>query len=163
MEELVSTRRKFEGALGVIGTKLTTGTSKSQLLAVRDARFDARGVIEKNVAQKLVLYWTDGNRLTWYQLNEELFESLCRELYSCKVQNDVSLPPKVQNDLNMETDKSGLHGKGELDFSCAESINGSPDDHASLTQTVDKPQADLYVSSEREREEKSGGSDYSAP
>lgn len=54
-EELGMTIYEFDGALKRIGAKVTKGTSKKDLL-------------KKN----LVIYWTDTNRVTWYQVNEEL-------------------------------------------------------------------------------------------
>jgi hypothetical protein len=54
-EELRLTRSAFESARRAVATKIRQGDSKT--LAMETS---------------LVLYWTDSNRLTWYQLNEPL-------------------------------------------------------------------------------------------
>lgn len=55
-EELGMTIYEFDGALKTIGAKVTKGCSKTKLSDTN-----------------LVIYWTDSNRVTWYQLNESLF------------------------------------------------------------------------------------------
>jgi len=55
-EELGMTPGGFDTALKAIGAKVTKGSSKSELLKTN-----------------LVIYWTDASRVTWYQLNENLF------------------------------------------------------------------------------------------
>ena len=55
-EEIGMTIYEFDGALKTIGTKITKGVSKTEALA-----------------SSLVIYWTDSDRVTWYQLNEDLF------------------------------------------------------------------------------------------
>jgi len=56
LEELGFTGYAFDKAIDSIGTKVTTGTGKAN---VRN--------------NSLVIYWTDSNRTTWYELNESLF------------------------------------------------------------------------------------------
>lgn len=58
-EELGMTTGGFDTALKAIGAKVTKGKSKSALLKTN-----------------LVIYWTDADRVTWYQLNEKLFYEL---------------------------------------------------------------------------------------
>ena len=55
-EELGFTEYQFDGALKRIGVKITSGDDKSD-------------VCEK----ALVVYWTDRDRMTWYQVNEDLY------------------------------------------------------------------------------------------
>jgi hypothetical protein len=55
MEELAFSRTEFETARNKIATKVKRGTSKTQ------ARENS-----------LVIYWTDSERLTWYDVNHEL-------------------------------------------------------------------------------------------
>ena len=55
-EELKITVHEFDGALRIIGSKVIKGSNKAELTRTN-----------------LVLYWTDSNRMTWYQLNEKLF------------------------------------------------------------------------------------------
>jgi len=54
-EELGMTGAEFDTALAAISKKITKGTSKTE--ALKD---------------NLVVYWTDSDRITWYQLNEPL-------------------------------------------------------------------------------------------
>ncbi len=53
IEELGFTAYQFDKAIQAIATKITTGVSRN---AARD--------------KSLVIYWTDRNRLTWYEVNE---------------------------------------------------------------------------------------------
>jgi hypothetical protein len=56
-EELGIGVTAFDNALKAIGAaKVTKGTSKAKLLR-----------------NHKVIYWTDSNRMTWYQVNEDLF------------------------------------------------------------------------------------------
>ena len=62
-EELGFSRKEFETAISRIGTKITKGMSKSDLLQSDDPRC-------------LILYWTDADRVTWWEVNEPLAEKL---------------------------------------------------------------------------------------
>ena len=56
-EELGIGTTAFNNALKAIGAaKITKGTSKTELLR-----------------NHLVIYWTDRDRMTWYQINEDMF------------------------------------------------------------------------------------------
>jgi hypothetical protein len=55
-EELGMSGPEFDTAIQTIGAKVTKGKSKHELLS-----------------KHLVIYWTDSDRMTWYQLNETLF------------------------------------------------------------------------------------------
>lgn len=83
-EELEISKSAFDHALKLIGTKVTTGVSKSDLLAtrcpVREAG-ESHSAYAKRYADavsKLVLYWTDSYRLTWYVVNTDLLGELMR-------------------------------------------------------------------------------------
>ena len=67
-EELGFTGSEFDTALKSIGTKITKGTSREEALS---------GTGVKN----LVIYWTDSNRVTWYELNQALFDRMTDPLY----------------------------------------------------------------------------------
>lgn len=67
-EELGFSPKEFDNALKKIGTKITRGTSK----------FDA---LKKDDPTGIVIYWTDANRVTWYQLNRSLLGKLLRGIY----------------------------------------------------------------------------------
>lgn len=63
-EELGFSRRELDAALAQIATKATGKVSREQ------ARKDS-----------LVVWWTDKNRLTWFEPNAELLEKKLGELY----------------------------------------------------------------------------------
>lgn len=67
-EELGFSPKEFDNALKKIGTKITRGTSK----------FDA---LKKDDPASIVIYWTDANRVTWYQLNRNLLGKLLKGIY----------------------------------------------------------------------------------
>jgi hypothetical protein len=62
-EELGFGKSEFDTALSRIGTKITHGVSKAEML-------------KKTDPTGLVLYWTDHNRTTWYMVNVELAATL---------------------------------------------------------------------------------------
>lgn len=66
-EELGFTKHELETAIKKIAKKVTTGVSKTEAL--------------KN---HLVIYWTDRNRMTWYQVNEEFLRQKLVALYSAE-------------------------------------------------------------------------------
>ena len=91
-EELGMTVYEFDGALRRIGKKVTKGQSKADLLN-----------------SHLVIYWTDSNRLTWYQLNESLFyTALCYAYNDPAVLKEVAL-----SDLLGKREKPNYLGKRE--------------------------------------------------
>ena len=55
LDELPFGRDAFERARSRVAVKVTTGTSKKEVRATG-----------------IILYWTDSNRVTWYELNERL-------------------------------------------------------------------------------------------
>lgn len=71
-EELGFSRKEFRTAIGKIGTKCKAGDDKEALLQLRDG---------EEPRQRLVLYWTDGSRITWYQLNTALLAEMLKNLY----------------------------------------------------------------------------------
>ncbi len=89
-EELAFTRREFDGAISLIGTKVTKGQKKADLMAYQwlDLPCDQTSAEYKRVWQEavrhLVIYWTDSNRKTWYWVNEALLEKVIEATYSGK-------------------------------------------------------------------------------
>jgi hypothetical protein len=90
-ETLEWNRTEFDNALQVIGTKIGKGDKKADLLAMEipepqegetSAAFRDRF---KAMLRCLVCYWTDGDRVTWYELNEALFAKVVNRLYISKV------------------------------------------------------------------------------
>ena len=67
-EELGFTGSEFDTAIKSIGTKITKGVSREAALA-------GTGI------KSLVIYWTDSNRVTWYELNQSLFDMMTDPLY----------------------------------------------------------------------------------
>jgi hypothetical protein len=67
-EELAFTEYEFDTALKHIGTKITKGVSKAEML-------------KKTDATGLVLYWIDANRVTWYSVNTRLLGILISPEY----------------------------------------------------------------------------------
>jgi hypothetical protein len=97
VEELGFTRYEFDSAMDTIGTKITKGVSKSE------ARNHA-----------IVLYWTDSNRMTWYEVNEPVFFSLVGLAYNepagIEIYRDYLLgkveKAKVEKSLYLESGES---------------------------------------------------------
>jgi hypothetical protein len=89
-EELAFTRREFDGAIGAIGTKVTKGQKKADLMAYQwpPLPADQTSAEYKRVWQEavrhIVIYWTDSNRKTWYWVNEALLEKVIEATYSGK-------------------------------------------------------------------------------
>jgi hypothetical protein len=81
-EELGFTRREYEGALKRIAIKIGTDDDKRQ-----------------HLDSALVFYWTDGNRMTHWELNEPVFNRVLDEILTPDVQT-----ANVQN----------VHQQGEL-------------------------------------------------
>ena len=75
VEELGFSKDEFDTAIHTIGTKITRGVSKKQSLT------GAMGNDPETAASHLVVYWTDSNRATWYQLNTALFGLLVYMAY----------------------------------------------------------------------------------
>ncbi len=70
IEHLKITREKFDNAIKKIGTKITKGISKKE-------------IFKKMKFNTLVIYWTDKNRVTYYQLNENMVLVLMDKLLNC--------------------------------------------------------------------------------
>jgi hypothetical protein len=67
-EELGFSGDEFDTALRRIATKVTKGSSKFDVLAGEDSKC-------------LILYWTDADRVTWYQVNVRLLGKLTMPIY----------------------------------------------------------------------------------
>jgi len=90
-ERLGFSGKEFDAALSRIGTKITKGVSKSE-------------VLNGTTPQCLVLYWTDASRVTWYQLNWELLGNLLLGNYLVVDQRGISRKsPKGELPINRES------------------------------------------------------------
>ena len=69
-EALKISREKFDNSLKRIGTKITKGISKTK-------------AFEKMKLNSLIIYWTDKNRVTYYQLNEKMVLEIMDKLIKC--------------------------------------------------------------------------------
>jgi hypothetical protein len=85
-EELDFSRSVFDTALKCVAKKITRGTSKAEALK-----------------HHAVIYWTDSNRLTWYQVNEKLLGAYVYLAY-----NEPELLDKVGKSLYLDDDDN-LH------------------------------------------------------
>jgi hypothetical protein len=96
-EELGFSTSEFDTAIKRIGTKVKKGVKKSELI---DGDFDIpqplltetkRQYTKRlhNVLNKLVIYWIDSNRVTWYHLNTDLLGKLINSIYLDKL--DISI------------------------------------------------------------------------
>jgi len=78
VEELGFTPSEFDAAIRTIGTKIRKGISKAEALAGRAGR----------EIKNLVIYWTDSNRVTWYELNQALFDEMTDPLYADRANSE---------------------------------------------------------------------------
>ncbi len=79
-EELGIGESAFTNALKTIATKVKTGDKKKEILSEVEANLDATGRMLN--ANRLVIYWTDANRVTWYQLNDKLLADALNKTYA---------------------------------------------------------------------------------
>jgi hypothetical protein len=75
-EELNFTPSEFDTAIRTIGTKIKAGDSKGEAFSGEDIC-------------NLVIYWTDSGRVTWYDLNVELFDKMTDPLYEPKANSGI--------------------------------------------------------------------------
>lgn len=113
-EELGFTRYQFDKAIKAIGTKVTQGDSKTE--------------VRRN---SLVVCWTDWNRMTWYELNEEQFFILVGIAYTRpELLDGPKVDPRLYLKLTLDFTKSGP--------STLPSFRRSPQE----TTTIDQHQGD---------------------
>ena len=78
-EELGFSRSEFEKAIKCIGTRINKGDKKSEIAA-------------RDVPQSMILYWTDRNRVTWWELNVPLVTKMVEKCLqeSARLSNAVT-------------------------------------------------------------------------
>jgi hypothetical protein len=98
-EELSFSVDEFDTALKHIGTKIRQGDSKKDIFNV-----DPNAPMAEK-AKRLVIYWTDSDRVTWYHFNQELFVQLVKSIYldngegqPAKLNGKANLPKKMGDD-----------------------------------------------------------------
>jgi hypothetical protein len=98
-EELGFSQSEFDTALKRIGTKCTKGTKKEELLTdtleipLPRAEETRKQYLERfrKVLKLLVVYWTNNDRQTFYELNLNLLGKLIMSIYQDKL--DMSIYP----------------------------------------------------------------------
>lgn len=112
-EELAFSRWEFDAAIKVIGTKITKGMKKSDILT-KEIPVPEQGETAGSFTQRLsemvkclVVYWTDGNRVTWWQLNTNLLPKVVEQLYISKVVN-LRYMKKLDNHFTYVTSESNF-------------------------------------------------------
>ena len=68
IEELGFRKKEFEVARNNVATKIVKGVSKTDSLKIYDVKH-------------LILYWTNRENLTYYQLNQDVFDELMLNAY----------------------------------------------------------------------------------
>lgn len=104
-EELEWSVSKFDHALKIIGTKIRHGESKKTVLATdmpqraageSNAQFLARLT---DALACMVIYWTDSNHVTWYQVNESLLAKFINRIYLDKFYGARYLENSILGDI----------------------------------------------------------------
>ncbi len=108
IDELGFSIKEFDNAIKRIGTKITQKISRSNILN----KTDATGI---------VLYWTDSDRVTWYQLNRDLLGKLLKRIYQVSDQRAFSKVTKghlpLVTETTTETTTENMPQGGDGDFS----------------------------------------------
>ena len=102
-EELGFGPSEFITARKKIATKITRGTSKTK-------------VLDQDKLTSLVIYWTDSGRVTWYEINKDLYHKLIGESYQTKSKYPIrrskdyleagvgSIPiPEITSEITLDT------------------------------------------------------------
>lgn len=101
-EELGFSRREFDSALERIATKTTRANKDSLLASLPD-----------NQSTSLVVYWTDMNRLTWYQINVRALNVLFEQTFGTpqKQEESATCPQETSDSAAPCNGEFTLHGK----------------------------------------------------
>jgi Domain of unknown function (DUF4326) len=106
IETLAFSRSEFDGALDNIATKIVKGDSRNAHYAYKlpnphDFGNDAiaYGSALVNAVKQIVLYWTDSNHVTWYEINRPVFNQIC----------EIAFDPKVKFLLYLDIAKNRLY------------------------------------------------------
>lgn len=119
-EELGFSRKEFETALSRIATKITTGMSKSE-------------VMSRQTPESMIVYWTDANRVTWWELNLPLIEKL---LSKCLIREAELMS---ESDISSNVRKSHYQLMPESDITYSLSEKTSENMHREDEQPTHTP------------------------
>lgn len=90
-EELGFSKKEFTTALSKIGTKTLANSDKAEIME------PTPGESIEDKAKRLIIYWTDGNRVTWYMLNSDL---ICDLLSHLHLNDQSAFSPNDDTTLN---------------------------------------------------------------
>jgi len=96
LECLCFSPAEFDTALKTIGTKITKGVSRTEALKGKEVC-------------NLILYWTDSNRMTWYELNVPLLDKLLDSLYSDANSGKCKYRDVQESHTSIELENPELH------------------------------------------------------
>lgn len=105
-------RSKFDNALAIIGTKITTGYSKTMAL-------------KGNNLNNLIVYWTDSKRLTWYLPNYRLLTKVRDQLYLGTAEKERNLIT-INTTNNQNVNAPNPSGYGEQREALTQTGSESP-------------------------------------
>jgi hypothetical protein len=139
-ETLGFSRAEFDAALSKIGTKIRRGVSRKLLEQTRvpvraaDESDDAYAARFQTALKCLVLYWTDSQRRTWYQLNERLLDAFLHLLYLDKATSprfsrkarEGHYSSKVEKSLYIETSAANVTSLSESNSFSSEKDTEDP-------------------------------------
>jgi hypothetical protein len=77
LEEMGFSAHEFDSAIKIIGTKITQKTQKTKDQIFAEHFIEVDGKRQFNAAA-MVVYWTDKNRVTWYDVNQKLVAMVLR-------------------------------------------------------------------------------------
>lgn len=111
-EELAFTRSEFDTAIKKIATKIKQGMNRQVALSYQlpdpkdfEGYDKAYGEALMVAVSHCIVYWTDGNRVTWYQVNETLLIDFISAIYTPKVEILLYLA-KARNQLYLVKQES---------------------------------------------------------
>lgn len=139
-EEMGFSRSEFEKAIKCIGTRINKGDKKSEIAA-------------KDIPQSMILYWTDRNRVTWWELNVPLVNKMVEKCLdeSARLSNAVN-----QHQISKGLTQHQVMMKQRIRFrSENNSENNSvyeahtPDEDQDLAETQDLPEQPTPVNPDR--------------
>lgn len=129
-EDLGFNRGEFDYALKIIGTRIKKGDHKREYLELDvpvqgdDEDIEQYAQRLQAAISRLVFYWTDGRRITYYEINEPLLYKFTRWIYDPKSRNLREVLSSVSSDskskklaLDIKSQKLALHRSDSIEES----------------------------------------------